>query len=166
MPFIKRLERWKKDLKVRLGLSSPGGSTPSLPNMRQPSPSPLPQAFPLSITPLPNAAASPTQINFGSHFLSPHASTIPSQPIATMANSITLSPAQDSQTSMSAPPVPLDPSQNMPSYEGAGIGHVRSMAWAGLETLLKVVDASTDVFPPFKSAVGGLKQCIDIFEVC
>ncbi|CAE6527848.1 unnamed protein product [Rhizoctonia solani] len=38
------------------------------------------------------------------------------------------------------------------------------LAWTGAKLLLQVVSASADVFPPLKSAVGGLNECIAIYE--
>ncbi|KAH7310239.1 hypothetical protein B0J17DRAFT_622414 [Rhizoctonia solani] len=38
------------------------------------------------------------------------------------------------------------------------------LVWTGAKLLLQVVNASADVFPPLKSAVGGLNECINIYE--
>jgi hypothetical protein len=39
------------------------------------------------------------------------------------------------------------------------------VAWAGLETALRLLKKSSDVFPPLGSAIDGLLKCLDIFEV-
>lgn len=36
--------------------------------------------------------------------------------------------------------------------------------WTGAKLLLQVVGASSDVFPPLKSAISGLNECINIYE--
>lgn len=41
----------------------------------------------------------------------------------------------------------------------------RNTVWAGLEVALHVLEQSSDVFPPLKSAVGGLNACIQIVKV-
>lgn len=163
MSVGKRIRRWKNEFKDWAGLSSPGQSTTSLPDMRQPSPSPVPQTLQRSVTPLPNTTSSSAQIDSGSQLLSPPNGPVPSQPIASMAASGPPSPVPDSQPSLHVPPASPDPSQTMHSNEET---KMKLMAWSGLKVLLKVLDASGDVFPPLKSAVGGLNQCIDIFEVC
>jgi hypothetical protein len=38
-------------------------------------------------------------------------------------------------------------------------------AWAGLEAALRLVEISSDVFPPLKAAIGGVLGCLDIFRV-
>ncbi|QRV96188.1 Notchless protein [Ceratobasidium sp. AG-Ba] len=40
----------------------------------------------------------------------------------------------------------------------------RNNPWIGVKTLLRILDASTGVFAPLKSAVGELQKCIEIFE--
>ena len=40
-----------------------------------------------------------------------------------------------------------------------------SVAWHGLETVLRVLEKSADAFPPLKSAVGGLVACLDVVQV-
>src|SRR3954465_7003348 len=40
-----------------------------------------------------------------------------------------------------------------------------SVAWKGLETALRLLEKSADVFPPLKSAVGGLVACLDLIQV-
>jgi hypothetical protein len=42
---------------------------------------------------------------------------------------------------------------------------IGSVTWAGLETALRVLKESSDVFPPLKSAVSGLLVCLDVFQV-
>ncbi|KDN43046.1 hypothetical protein RSAG8_06369, partial [Rhizoctonia solani AG-8 WAC10335] len=48
--------------------------------------------------------------------------------------------------------------ENQPAKSG--------MAWSGVKALNKVLESSSDVFGPLKSAIGGLNKCIDIYEVC
>ncbi|KAF8601696.1 hypothetical protein BDV93DRAFT_231182 [Ceratobasidium sp. AG-I] len=48
---------------------------------------------------------------------------------------------------------------------GAGRS-AKSMAWSGLKTLLDLLSASADAFEPLRSAVGGISECINIYEVC
>lgn len=164
MPIRKRIKRLKNDIKDRLGLSSPGRSTTSLPNTRQPSPSPVPQTSQRPVTPLPETSASSAQIDDGSRLLSP-TSLVQSQVIATITTSVLPIPVPDSPPSVPAPAPALASSQTLCSNEVTDVERMKSTAWAGLKTLLKVLDASADIFPPLKSAVGGLNQCIDIFEV-
>ncbi|CAE6522127.1 unnamed protein product [Rhizoctonia solani] len=38
------------------------------------------------------------------------------------------------------------------------------LVWKGAKLLLQVVNASATVFPPLKSAIGGLNDCINIYE--
>ncbi|KAG9097258.1 hypothetical protein FS749_006691 [Ceratobasidium sp. UAMH 11750] len=40
----------------------------------------------------------------------------------------------------------------------------KNTPWAGLKTLLDVLNASTDAFSPLKSAVGGFVRCIEIYD--
>ena len=40
-----------------------------------------------------------------------------------------------------------------------------NVAWHGLQTALRVLEKSADVFPPLKSVVGGLVACLDIVQV-
>jgi hypothetical protein len=42
---------------------------------------------------------------------------------------------------------------------------VRSVAWAGLMTALGALKESSGVFPPLKSAVSGLLECLDVLQV-
>lgn len=39
-------------------------------------------------------------------------------------------------------------------------------SWPGLKMLSGVLESSAGAFGPLKSTVGGLKRCIDIYEVC
>lgn len=161
-----RIERLKDDFKDWIGLRSPGARTTSLPTTRRPSPSPHPQTFPRGLTPQPNTAASPTQITTESSSISSSNGPLRSHDIVNTTSNGLLNTVSVSQPRVSAPPTPLGPSQTIRSSKETSIDRAKSTAWSGLKTLLKVVDASADVFPPLKSAVCGLDQCIDIFEVC
>ncbi|QRV96187.1 WD repeat-containing protein [Ceratobasidium sp. AG-Ba] len=59
-------------------------------------------------------------------------------------------------------PAPSDgQTTNVPPEESKSTGQT---VWAGVKTLLAVLDASSDAFGPLKSAVGGINKCIEIFE--
>lgn len=162
----KRMGRWRKEVKDLLGIRPPDTRTTSLPSTRQPNPGLLPQNLPRSVTPLPGAGVSSAQADTRSHLLSPSSGTVPSQSIASTTSSVLSSPVPNSQPLMANPPAPPGSSQIVHPAEESSLGPPKSTAWAGLKTLLKVVHASTNVFPPLKSAVGGLHRCIEIFEVC
>jgi hypothetical protein len=61
-------------------------------------------------------------------------------------------------TRASTSPANANPSSSAPS-------NAKQTAWAGFKTFLKLLNASADAFGPLKSAVGGISQCIEIFEV-
>lgn len=160
MPLGKRIERFKNKIKSGLGLGSDNASSSSLPNMLRPSPSPAPPTPRAATPPVIPVSSATTNIPTGD--LSPPIITAPPHAVATTDKS----PKPDE------PPVPtpvtLSPiAQNTaaPVGEGKSLDHTKSAMWAGLKALLKVLETGTDVFPPLKSAVGGLNQCIDIFEV-
>ena len=82
--------------------------------------------------------------------------------------------------SSGAPPRTSQPNRsNSPTLQGtvpveaasasaASRGDGRSAndtAWSGLKTLLDLLNASADAFGPLKSAVGGISECINIYEV-
>ncbi|QRW10522.1 Vegetative incompatibility protein HET-E-1 [Ceratobasidium sp. AG-Ba] len=50
---------------------------------------------------------------------------------------------------------------NAPSEENIS---TRQTVWAGVKTLLAVLDGNSNAFGPLKSAVGGINKCIEIFE--
>ncbi|KDN36145.1 hypothetical protein RSAG8_11026, partial [Rhizoctonia solani AG-8 WAC10335] len=54
------------------------------------------------------------------------------------------------------PAAPSPEPDNQPAKSG--------MAWSGVKALNKVLESSSDVFGPLKSAIGGLNKCIDIYE--
>ncbi|QRV81749.1 Notchless protein [Ceratobasidium sp. AG-Ba] len=59
-------------------------------------------------------------------------------------------------------PAPSDgQTTNVPPDESKSKGQT---VWAGVKTLLAVLDAASDAFGPLKSAVGGINKCIEIFE--
>ncbi|KAG8784662.1 hypothetical protein FRC12_018419 [Ceratobasidium sp. 428] len=57
----------------------------------------------------------------------------------------------------------LNPTAVLPKSPNAQ--SAKHTAWAGLKTLLNVLNDSTDAFPPLKSAFSGLWSCIEVFEV-
>ena len=42
---------------------------------------------------------------------------------------------------------------------------ILGVVWNGLQTALGVLKESSDVFPPLKSAVGGLVACLNVVQV-
>lgn len=64
-------------------------------------------------------------------------------------------------------PGPIPAPVNIKSPECAidKLQEVGSAAWTGLETALRVLEGSADVFPPLKSAICGLVDCLDIIQV-
>ena len=57
----------------------------------------------------------------------------------------------------------FDPSQEEPSRR---IANAASVGFEGLKTTLRTIKETADVFPPLKSAVGGLLALIEMVEVC
>lgn len=41
----------------------------------------------------------------------------------------------------------------------------RRVVWSGLEKALRLLEQSSDAFPPLRSAVGALVECLDIVQV-
>ncbi|KAG8721102.1 hypothetical protein FRC09_008462 [Ceratobasidium sp. 395] len=73
-------------------------------------------------------------------------------------------------TSTAAPPVLHATNQSntnlttTPDLQTRKARDGKNTAWSGLNTLLDVLNQSTNAFPPLKSAFNGFLQCIDIFE--
>jgi hypothetical protein len=79
-------------------------------------------------------------------------------------------PAQSLPTTSTAssPRANASPSLNAPRPTTSAFQNAKevgSVAWTGLETALRVLKESSDVFPPLKSAVSGLLACLDILQV-
>jgi hypothetical protein len=64
-----------------------------------------------------------------------------------------------SQNSLANRP-PANPTSNDETSSGQ-----TNVAWAGLETGLRALRETSDVFPPLKAAVGELLACLDGFQV-
>lgn len=65
-------------------------------------------------------------------------------------------------------PIPSEPPvlpTGVSVNKGGSTEDTKVTAWDGLKTLLKVVESGAESFGPLKSAVGGLNQCVEIFEV-
>jgi hypothetical protein len=60
-----------------------------------------------------------------------------------------------------SPTQPLNPSNALHKAQD-----VRKTAWGGLEVSLRVLQESSDMFPPLRVAVDGLLASIDILQVC
>ncbi|KAG8723956.1 hypothetical protein FRC09_000992 [Ceratobasidium sp. 395] len=68
--------------------------------------------------------------------------------------------ASDQQVSQTHRPNPAAVLPKSPNAQSA-----KHTAWAGLKTLLSVLNDSTDAFAPLKPAFSGLWSCVEIFEV-
>jgi hypothetical protein len=53
-----------------------------------------------------------------------------------------------------------------PSIPSTSQERSKKPVWAGLKTLMRVIESSTEVFGPLRSAIGELNQGIELFEVC
>ncbi|KAF8600493.1 hypothetical protein BDV93DRAFT_510821 [Ceratobasidium sp. AG-I] len=78
-------------------------------------------------------------------------------------------PSATSQISRSTWPVVrnIEPAKGTSSASTAAPGagrSAKSTTWSGLKTLLDLLNASADAFGPLKSAVGGILECINIYE--
>lgn len=159
MPLRNRFKRWKNTL---LGSRSQNASTSSLPHLGQTSPSSQPLSLSRARTPPTQAPVSSNHTRLPTDTLSPVASAVPTHPIAASTES------SSNVVINVQPTVSTAPSTHktcIPSARELGLEHAKSTAWAGLKTLLKVLESSSDAFGPLKSAIGGLNQCIDIYEV-
>ncbi|CAE6496417.1 unnamed protein product, partial [Rhizoctonia solani] len=61
-------------------------------------------------------------------------------------------------------PAAADEDNPVPKIRADNKASKTGLVWTGAKVLLRVVNASADAFPPLKSAVTGLKECIDIYE--
>jgi hypothetical protein len=77
----------------------------------------------------------------------------------------------DTFSSPSPKPAALSAIQSSPNHQSTRLTNhntvsrgTANIAWTGLESGLRALRESLDLFPPLKSAVGGLLECIDIFQ--
>ncbi|KAG9089441.1 hypothetical protein FS749_001324, partial [Ceratobasidium sp. UAMH 11750] len=138
------------------GLESSRVTTPAA---HMPSVVVLPQPEPRNVTPHPDSASIvPAPMSADTPAVPPnpelgHADLPPPQlPGATVSP---VPPAGDTQSSNLAP---------AGSTPAAAKQSFKDTAWAGLKTLLGVLNESVDAFPPLKSAIGGLVRCIEIYD--
>ncbi|CAE6502252.1 unnamed protein product [Rhizoctonia solani] len=61
-------------------------------------------------------------------------------------------------------PAGTDEDNPAPKFGADNKASKTGLVWTGAKVILRVVNASADAFPPLKSAVSGLKECIDIYE--
>ncbi|KAG9122010.1 hypothetical protein FRC07_001789, partial [Ceratobasidium sp. 392] len=65
-------------------------------------------------------------------------------------------PGSENTNAFGSLPTASEPGRSKRALKGA--------AWSGLNTLIDVLNESTDAFGPLKSAFGGLSRCIEIYE--
>ncbi|CAE6499612.1 unnamed protein product, partial [Rhizoctonia solani] len=181
MPIRDTVSRLKGKLKKRLGIGPPdGGSIPSSANLSTvsihapPGPSsssalgqaslntpPAPKIGNQSSTSIANIKDYP---GTGSDHRNPTSSRTPealpdAQPepvyLPLPVNSTLQTPAGTHKDNQ-----PADNARLEDNKQDSTAG----LVWTGAKLLLQVVSASADVFPPLKSAVGGLNECISIYE--
>ncbi|KAG8722997.1 hypothetical protein FRC09_005181 [Ceratobasidium sp. 395] len=80
---------------------------------------------------------------------------------ATKAPPGLISPDPEHPSAIQDPNQPIPASSGPSSVGEQSAGH---LSWAGLKSLISVLEAGSGAFGPLKSAIGGLSQCIEIFE--
>jgi hypothetical protein len=88
----------------------------------------------------------------------------PSSPLPSLATS-QLSQGLPEITTEPGPTTILQQTLTKPALLTGNTKDSGYVAWAGLEAALRALKKSSDVFPPLGYAVGGLLECLDIFEV-
>lgn len=161
MPLRKHIRHLKDKV---FGSRSKNASTSSLPNMGQTSPSPQSSALPPAVTPSAQTPIPSVPTNLPDDGLSPGAVIVLAHSTTTSIDSLS-NVVVDPQPPAATVPPPSLHKASVPTKQKSSLEHAKSTAWAGLKTLLKVLESSADAFGPLKSAIGGLNQCIDIYEV-
>ncbi|CAE6459067.1 unnamed protein product, partial [Rhizoctonia solani] len=181
MPIRDTVSRLKGKLKKQLGIGPPdGGSIPSSANL---------STVPTHAPPGPSSSSALGQASLNT----PAAPKIGNQSSTSIANikdypgtgsdhrnptsSRTPEALADAQLEPVYSPLPVNSRLQTPARTHKGNQPADSariednqqdstagLVWTGAKLLLQVVSASADVFPPLKSAVGGLNECVSIYE--
>ena len=128
----------------------PGDKAPA-----SPTPSPPPETTPGGRLPQPTPSHEP-------------ALGVTPQPYAHSPQPATLAqPTPSSSRPVSASNLAVD--RNESAHLGSSLSQATKKAgadaWSGLKTALQLLEKTSDVFPPVKSAVGGFLGVVDMFEV-
>ena len=128
----------------------PGDKAPA-----SPTPSPPPETTPEGLLPQPTPSY---ELALG----------VTPQPYAHSPHSVTLAQATTSlRRPVFASHLAVDRNESAPvgSRLSQATKKAGADAWSGLKTALQLLEKTSDVFPPVKSAVGGFLGVVDMFEV-
>ncbi|KAF8704283.1 WD domain, G-beta repeat, partial [Rhizoctonia solani] len=136
--------------RLGIGVRAQDTAVPELPNQTDPSISAIPTS------PLPESPTTPSNNTSTVHLNNGWNISTTSLPALTLS---TDKPSESSTIDDSVRPV-IDNRHSTMRFKT----RTEIYLWSGLKKLSSLLDSSTEAFGPLKSAIGGLKWCIDLYE--